>query len=288
MTHGCIALYQCIFTAKHRHTSIDFLDIVATTLQELGSIALISEVSGPCITREKGYQASRTQGINIFFPDLKNDLSGSYCFGFLVNTNSDNTEPLVHFFSQDPITLQYDITGNCTITSDTIELTIRGSTVTFTGLETGGYKRYQLCTDGSTMTLYDDCGVSQSKSFSHAGFSGTLEGIGVMVDPDLTSLYAVCNALLMCTIYPLLCLFSLQGSVVQFYFLSCTGPDVADMVALQCKSNPLNCSEPVISLAAVVQEYKTHTSPGVSTVCIDFLWTKNGHCHKSPNTNSNT
>ena len=189
-----------MFSKTSTDTSSLNIDIAATTLQVLGSNALISEVPGPCITREKSYQASRTQGINIFFPDLKNDLSGSYCFGFLVNTNSDNTEPLVHFFSQDPITLQYDITGNCTITSDTIELTIRGSTVTFTGLETGGYKRYQLCTDGSTMTLYDECRVSQSKSFSHAGFPGTLEGIGVMVDPDLTSLYAVCNALLMCTI----------------------------------------------------------------------------------------
>ena len=59
--------------------------------------------------------------------------------------------------------------------------------------------------------------------------------------------------------------FSLQNSVGQLYFLSCSGPGVtqADMAALQCVANPPSCSEALVTPQAAVDSYilELATSP---------------------------
>ena len=52
---------------------------------------------------------------------------------------------------------------------------------------------------------------------------------------------------------------SLQNSVGQLYFLSCSGPGVtqAGMAALQCQANPPNCGEDSVVLNTTVSAYVT-------------------------------
>ena len=72
--------------------------------------------------------------------------------------------------------------------------------------------------------------------------------------------------------------FSLQNSVGQLYFLSCSGPGVtqADMAALQCVANPPTCSEDRVVLEATVTAYVTELNAIISPtptegVCFVFV-----------------
>ena len=68
--------------------------------------------------------------------------------------------------------------------------------------------------------------------------------------------------------------FSLQNSVGQLYFLSCSGPGVtqADVAALQCVANPPDCDQESIPVAAAVASYvaqlNERPTPTTDGVCI--------------------
>ena len=111
------------------------------------------------------------------FLGLNNRLGGPYCFGFIVNRDPN---PL----DGPPLAIFYDginIVGNLTVTDNSIIYRIRDAEAVFTGLETLGYNHYQLCTNGSDVTLYDDCGVVDAQSFIHEEF-GDLSFVGFLKD----------------------------------------------------------------------------------------------------------
>ena len=137
----------------------------------------LTEVTGVCNEPDHvGYSVVNT-GTTVRFIDLNNRLGGQYCFGFIVNRDPN---PL----DGPPLAIFYDgvnIVGNLTVTANSIIYRIRDAEAVFAGLETLGYNHYQLCTNHTDVTLYNDCGFIDSQSFSHEGF-GDLSFVGFLKD----------------------------------------------------------------------------------------------------------
>ena len=128
-------------------------------------IGAVNEVDGPC-PGDLGYQGNNF-GIATQFSVLNNSLAGSYCIGFIVDTDSTNAAALA-YFHEFPT---FSIVGSINITSNSITYSIRGASAEFSVGDTSGYHHYQLCASGSDITLYENCSVLAQRSFAHAGFT---------------------------------------------------------------------------------------------------------------------
>ena len=195
------------------------------------------------------------------FDMIDNDFAGSFCIGFLVDTSLTNTAPLAYFHD-----ITSAILGNITVEGGhpgSVILNIKGTEVVFT-VETIGFKRFQLCREGNEMTLYDDCsavGPSQPFPEFDPDFQDT-DFVGLLRDLDgsqpffqVTLLYIF--LLITSLLYKYIYFSSLQNSVTQFYFLSCTGPGVTQegMAQVQCDSSPIDCDDSFVALGSAAQQY---------------------------------
>ena len=186
-----------------------------------------------------------------------NDFTGSFCIGFLADTSSANTAPLAYFHDGSG-----GILGNLTVLNDSIALNIKGAEVVFT-VEEVGFKRFQLCREGNEMTLYDGCSAVEPSQpfpefdpdFQDTDFVGLLRDLASsqpIFQVTLLYIFLLITSLLYKYIY----FSSLQNSVTQFYFLSCTGPGVTQegMAQVQCDSSPIDCDDPFVPLETAVQQ----------------------------------
>ena len=152
---------------------------MANEIQPGSTTTQFSGVSGPCSSRandEVYVLGGSNDGVTVPVTDIGNRLSGSFCVGLLVDTNSANVVPVVTFYSS-----SFEAIGEITVTSNTISFSIGESSAVFTVGSTLGFKRYQLCADGSTMTLYDDCLAVGPQSFASDGLTDG-ETIGLVRD----------------------------------------------------------------------------------------------------------
>ena len=127
-------------------------------------IGAVNEVAGPC-DGDLGYQGNNF-GIATQFSVLNNNLVGSYCIGFIVDTDSTNAAALA-YFHEFPT---FAIVGSINITANSITYSIRGATAEFSVGDTSGYHHYQLCASGSDLRLYENCSAVGQLPYSHAGF----------------------------------------------------------------------------------------------------------------------
>ena len=148
----------------HRLFLTHFADNIPR-VQDVLFIGLVNEVPGPC-TDVSGYQGN-ILGIPTSFSTLNNNLTGSYCIGFIVDTAPTNQGALAYF--HDSATAS--VIGSINITSNSIIYTIRESNAIFTLEDTSGYHHYQLCASGSDLTLYENCATVNQLPFVHDGFS---------------------------------------------------------------------------------------------------------------------
>ena len=119
---------------------------------------------GPCDTI--AYSSVSTPVIAPF-GELENDLSGPYCLSFIIQANVMNTEPLLHFYSGEGVEI-----GNLSFVDGEIRYTVREKVVSFFA-DALDYQHFQLCTNGSVITFYNDCTAILSEEFTHQGFEGT-------------------------------------------------------------------------------------------------------------------
>ena len=220
------------------------------------------------------------------FDVIDNDFTGSFCIGFLVDTSLTNTAPLAYFHD-----ITSAILGNITVEGGapgSVILNIKGTEVVFT-VETLGFKRFQLCREGNEMTLYDGCtAVEPSQPFPSEfdpDFQDT-DFVGLL--RDLTGSQSIFAVILLYSffltaslLYKYIYFSSLQNSVAEFYFLSCTGPGVTQegMAQVQCDSSPIDCDDPFVALESAADQYVASLnadSPTVSDITIaqDFsiIW----------------
>lgn len=83
---------------------------------------------------------------------MDNKLSGEFCIAFVAQANVNNDQPLLQI---------YDITqttqkGSILMSSNSLQITLGGSSASFDTAIVED-QHYQLCYNGSVMTLYDDC-----------------------------------------------------------------------------------------------------------------------------------
>ena len=126
----------------------------------------LTDTQGPCLGTV-AYLVSSMPGITISFDQIANNLSSPYCLSFIAQTNFGNTQPLLRYYNKQGTEI-----GSLSLVSKTLTYTIRGESVSFT-VATADYHHYQLCTNGSVITLYDDCVARATAEFSHEGFTKT-------------------------------------------------------------------------------------------------------------------
>ena len=145
---------------------LSFVDFVDRFIEPASLTTQFSGVSGPCTIRsDSAYVLSgNSPGVAVLAADIGNRLSGSFCIGLLVNPA--NVMPVVTFYNS-----SFMADGEITVTSNTVSFSIGESSVEFTVVNTIGFKRFQLCADGSTMTLYDDCVFLESQPFTSGGLT---------------------------------------------------------------------------------------------------------------------
>ena len=143
-----------------------YIDFLAESIEPASLTTQFYGVSGPCTSRSNfAYVLNRhTPGVTVPVADIGNRLSGSFCIGLLVNTQPANVMPVVTFYDE-----SFMADGEITVTSKTISFSHGDSSAVFTVANTTGFKRFQLCADGSTMTLYNDCRFVQSTPFASDG-----------------------------------------------------------------------------------------------------------------------
>ena len=168
ITNACVVFiaYTHIVVATPHYLISYFVDYISAvqSAQQAGNVI---EVNGPC-DDVLGYQGN-TVAIPRPFRLLNNDLSGSYCIAFIVDTAAANQGALAYF--HDGTT--FSVIGSINITSNSIMYNIRSASASFSVGDTSGYHIYQLCSNGSHVTLYEDCTSNGPQPFVHAGFSGS-------------------------------------------------------------------------------------------------------------------
>ena len=155
---------------------------MADSIEPASLTTQFSGVSGPCTSRSDSafVLSGGSPGVAVPSDSINNDLSGSFCVGLLVSTSDMNVVPVVTFYNE-----SFMADGAITLTLTTISFSHGDSSVDFTVAPMIGFKRFQLCADGTTMALYDDCVLIDSQPFtSDALLSG--ETIGLI--RDLTDL----------------------------------------------------------------------------------------------------
>ena len=153
--------------ANAQRNNYCLLDDLAADILDADAVSgTISNVPGPCAD-STAYSAF-SAGSSLFFNQLKNRLGGAYCFGSLVNRSPgapDPGSPVVTFYRDGTVEI-----GSLTVTSTSIIYTIDSSTVIFLIPDRVGFNFFQLCTNGTTITLYDECGALDSQPFFHNAF----------------------------------------------------------------------------------------------------------------------
>ena len=154
---------------------LSFVDFVADAIEPASLTTQFSGVSGPCTSRsDAAYVLSGSEaGVAVPANSILNDLSGSFCIGLLVNTDPANVMPVVTFYNE-----SFLPDGEITVTSNTVSFSHGDSSAVFTVANTIGFKRFQLCADGTDLSLYDDCVLVDSQPFtSDALTSGEIIGL---------------------------------------------------------------------------------------------------------------
>ena len=159
----------CIYhNVGRRYIIIDYasLDLFIEFIKPAGINGTITDGGGPC-TGTVGY-IYIGMGITVRFNEITNDFSGSYCLGFIVDTYSGNTNPLLLFSDEHGNEI-----GSLNLSNSSIVYTIRGDSAIFSPVDLLDFQYYQLCSNGSDITLYDKCSSASSRTFSSAGLSET-------------------------------------------------------------------------------------------------------------------
>ena len=165
-------------------------DLYEDYIKPAGVQGRLLDTQGPC-TGESAYFVSSAHPMTISFQELENDLSGSYCLSLIADTNVMNTEPLLYFYDR-----QNSEIGSLTLVSDIITYTIRGESVKFFAETTVDFQHFQLCTNGSVVTFYDDCSATATAELSHEGFTRD-DYITIFADNKETRTYGVNSLLLL-------------------------------------------------------------------------------------------
>ena len=97
-------------------------------------------VSGPCRDRSDFAFVlnGHAPGVAVPATSIRNNLSGSFCIGLLVNTEPANVIPVVTFYNE-----SFMAYGEITVTSKTISFSHGDSSAVFTVANTRGFKRFQ-------------------------------------------------------------------------------------------------------------------------------------------------
>ena len=159
---------------------VDLYELIA----EDGRNAVHLDTVGPC----PGSVAylSRAASTTVSFRQLGNKLGGDYCIGFIAQANAGNTQPLVRFYDISSTTQ----IGSITMGDGALTYTIGANIATFT-VSTADFQHFQLCNNGTHVTLFDDCGVGgEPQLFDHDGFSDT-DLIYLLADPAGDNIYSV-------------------------------------------------------------------------------------------------
>ena len=174
-----------------------------------------TELSGPCTSRfDSAFVLSgNSPGVAVPVADIGNRLSGSFCIGLLVNTEPANVMPVVTLYNE-----SFMADGEITVTSNAISFSHGDSSAVFTVASMIGFKRFQLCADGSTMALYDDCVLIDSRPFtSDALLSG--EYIGLIRDlTDVTMERFLVNINILATSSTLILSVNCNDSINNCYY----------------------------------------------------------------------
>ena len=173
-----LCVHGTLTAANAQRNNYCLLDDLAADILDVDAVSgTISNVPGPCLD-SNAYSAS-SAGSSVFINQLKNRLGGAYCVGVLVNRSPgapDPGEPVVIFYCNGTNEI-----GSLTVTSTSIIYTIDGSTVVFPRADRVGFNFFQLCTNGTTITLYDECGALDLQRFSHSAF-GDNDAVGLLRD----------------------------------------------------------------------------------------------------------
>ena len=86
------------------------------------------------------------------FSDVTIRLQGEYCIAFIARAVAGNTAPLFSFYDALGNELGGVTYGNGEITYD-----LNRDIYPFPSIDTQDWQRYQLCSDGRNLTLYQDC-----------------------------------------------------------------------------------------------------------------------------------
>ena len=138
----------------------------------------LSSVTGPC-TDVAAYQATDPltrviapfQGVTI-------RLDGEYCIAFIARAVATNTDPLFSFYDAGD-----NLLGGLTYGSGMITYDLNRDLYEFP-VDTQDWQRYQLCSNGSTLTLYQDCVAGISLSITPITGYNDDELIYLLINPD--------------------------------------------------------------------------------------------------------
>ena len=91
----------------------------------------------------------------------------------LINTLATNTGPVVTFTSAGGAAA-----GEIYLSVSTIFMNIAGQSTRF-NVTVRGHQFFQLCSDGSTLTLYQSCASPQTQPFGPTSLTGVMESTEV-------------------------------------------------------------------------------------------------------------
>jgi hypothetical protein len=217
------------------------VDNLFSYIEEAGINGDFADVTGPC-TDVRAYEArNAVPTVPVPFSDVTIRLQGEYCIAFIARAVAGNTAPLFSFYDALGNVLGGVTYGNGEITYD-----LNRDIYPFTSLNTQDWQRYQLCSDGRNLTLYQDClAVAAQVITPTNGFN------------DDQIIYLLTN--------PGGGLF--DGSVASLYFINCGGSDSATQAAvagIQCQHIDTDCVRTSVSIDTAVTAFLRQINAGVS------------------------
>ena len=149
-----------------------------TYIEEAGINGDFSDVTGPC-TDVRAYEATAPlPRVAVPFSDVAIRLDGEYCIAFIARAVATNTAPLFSFYDAGD-----NLLGGLTYGSGMITYDLNRDLYEFT-VDTQDWQRYQLCSDGSTLTLYQNCVAVSSLSITPITGYNDDEFIYLLTNPD--------------------------------------------------------------------------------------------------------
>ena len=174
--------YACRFI----YTCCDLLSTpdLYEAIRDDGQNAIHLDTQGPCTVSQAYF--TRDASTSVAFAEITNDLSGEYCIAFVAEANVANTQPLLRISD----VLDTTELASITVSGTTVTYTVRGSTINFPVTSTVDFQHFQLCSNGSAVTLYDDCSAPQTQDFIHRGFH-EIDIIHLLAEADGTNGFQV-------------------------------------------------------------------------------------------------